>query len=117
MYPELGGEAQARRKPVIEVRIRNRGRQTVQIRTLCWSSWSARTVFGFPESVRDLPLTLAPNSFGQIVLGLREPYEHGRWSGGRFWVMDGADRVHPVRARWLPWIYPTRNRALLAFGP
>jgi hypothetical protein len=84
--------------PVITVAIRNRGRLPVQIQTIGRAHWVKRDLF--PDLLLQVPFEVDGGHTRSLTVNLPEDYARGTESLRRFFAVDGAGRVHPLRERW-----------------
>jgi len=93
----LGAQDSARSE-IVSIAIRNRGRRPAQILQV-----SVPGTHGF-HVIDDLferfPLVVEPGTTRTLTLGDQAPYRHGELNVARFFVSDGAGRIHPLRERW-----------------
>jgi hypothetical protein len=87
--------------PILAIRVRNRGRRPVQIRTVGQAYWFRVDGAIFDEPFRELPVTIQPGRAHEFLIGGVRPYEHTGRPVRRVYVVDGGDRIHPLRERWL----------------
>ncbi len=87
------------RKPVLTVRVRNRGRRDATVDSV--NQVIAGGGFNvFSDLLPQVPFaTPAERSF-TLAMGQDGGYTHGDVSLKRFFVVDGAGRVHPLRERY-----------------
>jgi hypothetical protein len=88
-------------RPILTIRVVNRGRRPVQVRTIAkaHSDKTGRSVF--PEPMRLLPLVIEPDRYHDFHEGTESDYEHGSVGRmSRFYIIDGTDRTYPLRERW-----------------
>jgi hypothetical protein len=98
---DLEVPAGAVRRPVLTLVVRNRGRQTVSIDTVSKAYWFKIKRQLFDEAVQGGSFTLQPGHSHTLTVGTRQKYAHGAvGSMRRFFVVDGAGRIHPPRERW-----------------
>ena len=87
------------RKPVLQLIIRPRGRRDAHILSISQVSPEGKqTVFG--DLLEHLPLEIPAEQTKTLLIGHEGGYEHGDIRLGRFFVVDGASRVHPLRERY-----------------
>lgn len=86
------------RTPVLEIEVRNRGRRDVQIETVSKARLGGAWIFG--DLLPQLPFDVPAERKHSVLLGQRGGYDHGSIKLGRFYVVDGAGRVHPLHERW-----------------
>jgi hypothetical protein len=95
---------EADRTPVLVIVVRNRGRRPVQIQQLSKRSWfsTTRTLFT-TEEVGELPAVIEGGHLRVfVVAGTKDPYVLGSTGSlSRTYAVDGAERIHPLRERWL----------------
>lgn len=99
---EQGDIPIAATRPVLTIRVRNRGRQPVQVRTISKAYWFSvgRQIFDEPLAV--LPFVVEPGQYQDVQVGVTHDFAHGELGRiSRFYVVDGADRTYPLRERWL----------------
>jgi hypothetical protein len=89
------------RKPILTVRVINRGLRPVTIRSVSKAYWAQTKRHLFEDMVGSIRID--PGEAHSFHLGDREtPYEHGSIGRlNRVYVLDAADRVHPVTQRWI----------------
>ncbi len=93
----MGGPAGGR-TPILEVVIRNRGRRDAEIRTIAQARPSGG-VHVFGDLLPQIPFEIPGERTRVLVMGDRGGYSHGDVTPTRFYVVDGADRIHPLRER------------------
>jgi hypothetical protein len=92
----MGVPASAR-SPILEVEIRNRGRRDVEIRTIAQRRRGGSFVFG--DLLPQIPFEMPAERTRTVVMGDKGGY-HGDVSPRRFYVVDGANRIHPLSERY-----------------
>ena len=90
------GEA---RTPILSVHVRNRGRRPVQIRAVLQAHWFELDRYSFDEALA--PVTIQPGHSHDFAIGYGRTYEYSGRRVRRVYAYDGADRVYPLRERWL----------------
>jgi hypothetical protein len=94
----MGVPAGARR-PVLELTIRNRGRRDAKVQLVMQAkSRNVSNVFG--DFMLYLPFSVPAETTVNLVHGKDGSYAHGDIKLKRFYVVDGANRVHPLRERY-----------------
>lgn len=86
------------RSPILEVVIRNRGRRDAEIRSI--SQRRPGGVFVFGDLLPQIPLEIPGERTKVLVMGDRGGYAHGSIALARFFVVDGANRIHPLSERY-----------------
>jgi hypothetical protein len=86
------------RRPILELYLRNRGRRPVRIDGVHQVSGSGGIVFA--DLTGQVPVDLPAETSKPLVLGSEGGYEHGSIRPRRFYAVDGAGRVHPLRERY-----------------
>jgi hypothetical protein len=99
-YADEIGVPEHARRPVLSIRVINRGRQPVQVRSVMQARWFRLQRSVFDEPMDAGPAVVEPGRFHDFTIGMHHDYAHGH-SLRRIYVVDGADRVHPLRERWL----------------
>lgn len=84
--------------PVITVAIRNRGRFPVQIQTISRAHPVNRDLFH--DLLRQVPFEVAAGQTRTVTLGVDDDYTPDTEPLRRFFALDGAGRIHPLRERW-----------------
>lgn len=98
------------RTPILEVVVRNRGRRDAEIRTIGQARPDGGS-FVFGDLLPQIPFEIPGERTKVLVMGDRGGYEHGSVSPKRFYVVDGANRIHPLRERYRQWLTrPFRRR-------
>ena len=97
------------RSPVLKIVVRNRGRRHAKIETVS-KTRQGSGAFVFGDLAGQVPFDLPAESSKTLLLGATGGYEHGSISPKRFYAVDGADRVHPLRQR------NRRRAAHVAYG-
>jgi hypothetical protein len=98
------GIPEADRRPILTITVRNRGRRAVQIEALRKRYWFSHTQTTFStDTFGALPATIEPGHSGHFNEGdTTTTYVHGSLGRlSRFYAVDGAGRVYPLRERWL----------------
>jgi hypothetical protein len=94
----MGVPASARR-PVLELTIRNRGRRDAKIQQVLQAkNRNVSDVFG--DFMSYLPFLVPAETTVNLVHGKDGGYAHGEVKLKRFYVVDGANRVHPLHERY-----------------
>lgn len=92
-----------RRDPLFMVSVSNRGRRPVNIEGVARLSKLIRGTSAYPvdfmEQVASKP-RLEESQSKTFVHGQRGGYKHGDLATSRWYVTDGAGRVHPLRERY-----------------
>jgi hypothetical protein len=104
------------RRPGLRVRVRNRGRRPVQIMQILQARWFALDRFMFDEFTTPeiLPRVIEPGRTEYFLLGVKQEYRlYNVRRVSRFYAVDGAGRVHPLRERWLQALENVLYRRLL----
>ena len=99
---EAIGAAGAPHSEIATVAIRNRGRRAVQIRVVSKAN-PGGGFYTLDELLPALPLIIEPGHSRELTIGSpgAHPYHHGDLGAmKRFFVVDGAGRIYPVRERW-----------------
>jgi hypothetical protein len=96
---ETMGVTPRQRIPVLKIVVRNRGRRDAQVENV---SQTRRGTGGyvFGDLANQVPFDLPAEHSKTLVLGAQGGYQHGTIPTRRFYVVDGADRVHPLRQRY-----------------
>ena len=99
------------RRPVLELTIRNRGRRDAKVQNVLQArNRNVSTVFG--DFMAYLPFLVPAETTVNLVHGKDGGYEHGELDLKRFYVVDGANRVHPLHERYRQRLArPFRRRA------
>jgi len=84
--------------PMLAVTVKNRGRQPVQIDTVSRVAGIKHHVFG--DFMAQVPFELAPGHSKTVVHGRQGGHNHGDIPLSRFYVVEGAGRIHPWTERW-----------------
>jgi hypothetical protein len=92
------GITSAMRRPVLDVEIRNRGRRDIHIDDVAQARLGGSFKFG--DLRNQVPFDLLAESRKTLILGAEGGYEHGDIRLKRFFAVDGAGRIHPLRERW-----------------
>jgi hypothetical protein len=92
------GVTPEQRKEVLHVGVRNRGRRDAKIESVGQFTWKGAALFA--DLAHKVPFDLPAESSHDLLIGAQGGYEHGQISTRRFFVEDGAQRKHPLRARW-----------------
>jgi hypothetical protein len=96
---ERFGIAPHRGRQVLAVLIRNKGRRDARAGAVAQARrWYGASFFGDLQG--QVPCELPAESSTTLVLGRDGGYAHGDIKTGRFYVVDGAGRVHPLRERY-----------------
>jgi hypothetical protein len=85
--------------PVLSIAIRNRGRRDARIESLARRNGLSSEMFA--DAATQLPGDVKPGHSLTVVLGVKGGYSHGDIPLHGFFVVDGGDRVYPLRRRWL----------------
>ncbi len=87
------------RKPVLELTIRNRGRRDAKVQQVLQAkNRNVSNVFG--DFMPYLPFLVPAEATVNLVHGKDGGYTHGDVKLKRFYVVDGANRVHPLSERY-----------------
>jgi hypothetical protein len=84
--------------PILAVTVMNRGRQPVRIDKVSRVVGVKHDVFG--DFMAQVPFDLAPGHSESVVHGRQGGHSHGDISLRRFYVVEGAGRIHPWTERW-----------------
>jgi hypothetical protein len=84
--------------PILVVTVMNRGRQPVQIEKVSRVKGVKHEVFG--DFLTQVPFELLPGHSQEVVHGRAGGHSHGDIPLNRFYVTEGAGRVHPWTERW-----------------
>ena len=93
----MGGNPAAART-VLSIVIRNRGRRDVRVESLARRSGLGRVLFA--DAATQLPADVKPGHSHTVVNGAAGCYSHGYVPLRCFYVVDGGNRVYPLRLRW-----------------
>lgn len=86
-------------KEILAIEVRNRGRRDARAHTVTKARrWRGSIHFSDLDS--QVPCALPAESATTLTLGHDGGYAHGQESTRRFYVVDGAGRVHPLRERY-----------------
>jgi hypothetical protein len=88
----------APKTPILEVTIRNKGRRDATIESVSQLRPDGRSNV-FQDFLLQLPITIPAEQKKTIVNGGYGGYVHGQ-SLKRFYAVDGAGRIHPLRERY-----------------
>lgn len=92
------GITPAMRRPVIDIEVRNRGRRDVRIDDVARARLGGSWKFG--DFRYQVPFDLPAERKQSVILGAEGAYQHGDIKLTRFFAVDGAGRIHPLRERW-----------------
>jgi hypothetical protein len=95
------GVPESARTPVLIVTVRNRGRRDATVASVNQMIPGGRgriNVFG--DLLPQLPFPIPAERSANLVMGKDGGYAHGDVALERFYLVDGADRIHPLRERY-----------------
>jgi len=87
------------RTPILEVTIRNRGRRAAEIKSVNQAR-SGGGMFVFGDLLPQVPFEIPAERTKVLAMGAEGGYQHGEIALKRFFALDGADRIHPLRERF-----------------
>jgi len=86
------------RRPILTVKVRNRGRREATIDSVNQVIAGGKiNVFG--DLLPQVPFLIPAERGSTLVMGKDGGYAHGDIRLKRFYVVDGAGRIHPLRER------------------
>jgi hypothetical protein len=94
----IGGEPGAGIE-VLAVAVRNRGRRELRIENLTRRRGLSRDMLR--DASLQIPANVPPGHSATIVNGAQGGYKHGQISTRWWYIVDGGDRIYPLRIRWL----------------
>jgi len=86
------------REPVLELVVRNRGRRDAMIEAVS-KTRRGNGAWAFGDLAGQVPFDLPAETSKTLILGADGGYQHGDISLKRFYAVDGAQRIHPLRQR------------------
>jgi hypothetical protein len=96
---EIMGVTESQRRPVMAVRVRNRGRRDARITHVSQVERGGRHHV-LADVFTQTPFDLAAERTQTVVLGKDGGYQHGDLALGGWYVVDDAGRQHPLRQRY-----------------
>jgi len=108
------GVSGSQRTPIRAVTVRNRGRRDAKIQNLLQAkNRNVSNVFG--DLMLQLPFPTPAEETVDLVMGKDGGYGHGDVKLKRFYAVDGANRIHPLRERYRQRLArPFRRRSSVA---
>jgi hypothetical protein len=95
---ETMGVQPTQRSEIFAIVVRNRGRRPARIETVSQMHGAKSFVFG--DLAGQVPFDLPAETSRTVVLGGEGGYRHGEIRPHRFYAVDGAQRIHPLRNRY-----------------
>jgi hypothetical protein len=97
------------RRPILTVKVRNRGRREATIDSVNQVIAGGK-INAFGDLLPQVPFLIPAERGSTLVMGKDGGYAHGDIRLKRFFVVDGAGRIHPLRERY-------RQRVRRVIGP
>jgi hypothetical protein len=104
------------RLPVLVVTVRNKGRRDAVIEVASQMLADGRSnVFG--DLLPQVPFPIPAERSATLAIGQGGGYAHGDIPLKRFYVVDGAARIHPLRERYRQRLWRAVHRSRLTLPP
>jgi hypothetical protein len=87
------------RLPILEIAVRNRGRRDAQILHVSQRR-KGGGAYVYADAVFQVPFDIPAERTHLLALGKDGGYVHGDVPPRHFFVVDGANRIHPLRERY-----------------